>query len=403
MSSMNNTNGKRILVSGAGIGGLCAAWWLSRSGYAVTIVEQAATLRDEGYMLSISGAGRRVIEEMGLLPDLRQAALPVDRNLYLDARGRTIMQLNHGKLLTQLDHQVVLRGDLADILHQSLNDAVNLQPGTRISSLQQDAHGVDVQFNHGNTQRFDYVIGADGFRSATRRLAFGPDTDFCQHMGMQAAAYWINGGTALEEDMVAIAEPRRMSMYYQLGSKGVTALHIWKSNLDAAPAQHTRRDYLLSEFAGSHPRVIDSITKLSASSSVYMDALMQVHIPDWSRGRVVLLGDAAHCLTLANGQGASMALAGAYCLAQELAADSSPAALLRYQQRMRPGIAALQLRGRKAARLYLPDSVWSFRLRNWIMSAMPKSMLLNYFIKSAQEELHMTDHIQLQQASRRAA
>lgn len=395
-------SGKRILVSGAGMGGLCAAWWLSRGGYEVTIVEQAAGLRDEGYMLSVSGAGCRVIEAMGLLPRLRQAALPINRNLYLDARGRTIMRLDHGKLLTQLDHHVLLRGDLADILYQSLDDTVTLQLGTKISSLQQDVRGVDVQFGDGHSRRFDYVIGADGFRSEMRRLVFGPDTDFCHHLGMQAAAYWIDGTTALEEDMVAFAEPRRMSMYYQLGARGVTALHIWKSDLATAPGPGARKAHLLGRFAGSHQRVIESLTRLSATSPVYMDALMQVHLPDWHRGRVVLLGDAAHCLALSNGQGASMALAGAYCLAQQLAADSSPAALSRYQQGMQHGIEALQRRGRNAARLYLPDSAWSYRLRNWVMGAMPKSMLLNYFIKSAQEELHMTDHIQLRQADGRA-
>ena len=394
---------KSILISGAGIGGLCAAWWLSRSGYAVTIVEQAATLRDEGYMLSVSGAGMRVMGEMGLLAQLRQAGLSMDRHLYLDVRGNTIMQFNHGKLMAQLDHQTVLRNDLANILHQSLNDTANLQLGTRISSLQQDEQGVDVRLSNGQAGRFDYVIGADGFRSTTRRLAFGPDTEFCQHLGMHAAAYWMDAGTQLEEDMVAIAEPRRMSMYYRLGSKGITALHIWKSDLDTAATQEARKDQLLAQFAGSHARVTDAITNLSATRSIYMDALMQVRMSEWSRGRVVLLGDAAHCLSLANGQGASMALAGACCLAQELAADSSPAALQRYQQRMSLGLHALQVRGRKAASLYLPDSAWSFRMRNWIMGAMPKSMLLNYFLKSAREEIHLADHIQLRQLSKQAA
>ncbi|MFZ6874491.1 FAD-dependent monooxygenase [Undibacterium sp. Di27W] len=394
---------KSILISGAGIGGLCAAWWLSRSGYAVTIVEQAATLRDEGYMLSVSGAGLRVIEEMGLLAQLSHAGLSMERHLYLDAHGRTIMQFNHGKLMAQLEHHTVLRNDLADILYQSLNDAADLQLGTKISSLRQDEQGVDVQLSNGHDQRFDYVIGADGFRSATRRLAFGPDTEFCQHLGMQAAAYWMDADTLLEEDMVAVAEPRRMSMYYRLGDKGVTALHIWKSDLETAVKQDTRKARLSVQFAGSHARVTDAIASLPAASPIYMDALMQVHLPDWSRGRVVLLGDAAHCLSLANGQAASMALAGACCLAQELAADSSPLALQRYQQRMRPGIHALQVRGRKAASLYLPDSAWSFRMRNWIMSAMPKSILLNYFLKSAQEEIHLAGHIQLQQLSKRAA
>ncbi|PXX46806.1 FAD-dependent monooxygenase [Undibacterium pigrum] len=394
---------KSILISGAGIGGLCAAWWLSRSGYAVTIVEQAATLREDGYMLSVSGAGLRVIEEMGLLPQLRQAGLSMGRHLYLDARGRTIMQFNHGKLMAQLAHETVLRTDLADILYQSLNDAVSLQLGARISSLQQDEQGVDVQLNNGHAQRFDYVIGADGFRSATRRMVFGPDVGFCQHLGMQAAAYWIDANTQLEDDMVAIAEPRRMSMYYRLGDKGITALHIWKSDQATPVAQDSRKDQLSAQFAGSHARVTDAIASLPSTCSIYMDALMQVHLPDWSRGRVVLLGDAAHCLSLANGQGASMALAGACCLAQELAADSSPAALQRYQQSMRPGVHALQIRGRKAASLYLPDSAWSFRMRNWIMSAMPKSMLLNYFLKSAQEEIHLAEHIQLRQLSKQAA
>ncbi|NVE01756.1 FAD-dependent monooxygenase [Massilia sp. BJB1822] len=375
----------RILISGAGIGGLCAAWWLARMGAEVHLVEKAASLREEGYMIGVAGLAHGVLDEMGLLPRLRQFAIPFERSLYLDGAGRRIMSLDHGRLMAQLGHMVVLRSDLAALLYEGMRDRASLQLNTSIAALAQDSGGVDVRFSDGSGGRFDYVIGADGFRSATRRLVFGADQDCCRHLGLWAGAYWLPDVGQLEEDMLTYAEPRRMSMYYRIGDGRIAALHIWKSQQEAVPPA-LRRVTLEAAFSGSHARVLQGLAQLPPQDELYLDAVMQVELPAWTRGRVALLGDAAHCLSLANGQGASMALAGARCLARELAVDPSPAALLRYQHCLQPAIQALQQRGRKAARLYVPDSALACRLRNLAMRAVPQTMLARYFMKSAKEE-----------------
>ncbi|UMR30035.1 FAD-dependent monooxygenase [Massilia sp. MB5] len=384
----------RILIAGAGIGGLCAAWWLARQGAQVQLVEKAASLRAEGYMIGVSGLGHAVLDEMGLLPRLRQAAIPFERSLYLDAAGRRIMSLDHGRLMARLGHLIVLRSDLATLLHESMDGNVELRLNTGIAALAQDAGGADVRFSDGSSGRYDFVVGADGFRSATRRLLFGPDQDCCRHLGLWAGAYWLPDDGLLDEDMLSYAEPRRMSMYYRIGDGRIAALHIWKSFEDAPVPPGLRPALLQAAFAGSHARVSAGLAQLAPQNDIYLDALMQVVLPSWSRGRVALLGDAAHCLSLANGQGASMALAGGRCLARELAADASPTALLRYQQRLQPAIHTLRQRGRRAARLYVPDSAWACRLRNLLMQAMPQSLLVRYFMKSAQEEASVAGNIE---------
>lgn len=376
----------RILIVGAGIGGLCAAWWLARQGAEVHLVERAASLRAEGYMIGVSGLGHAVLADMDLLPRLRQAAIPFERSLYLDAAGRRIMSLEHGRLMARLGHLIVLRSDLATLLHESMAGQAALRLDTGIAALAQDPDGVEVRFSDGSGGRYDFVIGADGFRSATRRLLFGPDQECCRHLGLWAGAYWLRDDGLLDEDMLSYAEARRMSMYYRIGDGRVAALHIWKSREQAPVPPGLRPALLRAAFAGSHARVLAGLAPLAPQDEIYLDALMQVVLPSWSRGRVALLGDAAHCLSLANGQGASMALAGGRCLARELAADPSPAALLRYQQRLQPAIATLRQRGRRAARLYVPDSAWACRLRNLVMQAVPQALLVRYFMKSAQEE-----------------
>ena len=101
---------------------------------------------------------------------------------------------------------------------------------------------------------------------------------------------------------------------------------------------------------------------------------------------MVLVGDAAHCLTLISGQGAGMAMAGAYILSQELAAEAPQAALARYDRRLRPTVLKLQERARKTAPLFIPSTKRSFARRNFIMKYAPKKILYWYISKTIRSE-----------------
>ncbi len=105
-----------------------------------------------------------------------------------------------------------------------------------------------------------------------------------------------------------------------------------------------------------------------------------VELPKWSQGRVLLLGDSAHCLTLVSGQGAGMALASAEMLGKALLAEADlDKALVLHEQKLRPIIGRLQARSRKMAAMFIPRSAFAFHLRNFIMRNMPRARLTLFY------------------------
>jgi 2-polyprenyl-6-methoxyphenol hydroxylase-like FAD-dependent oxidoreductase len=141
------------------------------------------------------------------------------------------------------------------------------------------------------------------------------------------------------EEMMYVGPGRTALVYHTAGARDATAMFLFAADgTDTAdrrdrPAQEK---LLASAYAGEGwevPRLLDA---MSGAPELYFDSMSQVHIDRWSRGRVVLLGDAAHCASPASGQGTSLALVGAYVLATELAAGDLGAGLAAYERRMRP-------------------------------------------------------------------
>ncbi len=110
-------------------------------------------------------------------------------------------------------------------------------------------------------------------------------------------------------------------------------------------------------------------------------------MPAWSKGRVLLLGDSAHCLTLISGQGAGMAMTSACLLGEELASGDIDAALVRHEKKLRPAIERLQTRSRKMANWFIPATPFAFHTRNTIMRLMPRRLLGRYFLRAVRSEI----------------
>jgi 2-polyprenyl-6-methoxyphenol hydroxylase-like FAD-dependent oxidoreductase len=120
---------------------------------------------------------------------------------------------------------------------------------------------------------------------------------------------------------------------------------------------------------------------------VLVDDLALVELPRWSKGRVLLLDDAAHCLTLISGQGAGMALTSAAILADALSSAPIPQALAEHEARLRPSITRLQDRCQKMAGMFVPRSVVAFELLNLIMCHVPRKWIGRYFINAVNAEI----------------
>ena len=338
---------RRVLITGASIAGPTLAYWLARSGRAVTVVERAPSPRLGGPNLDIRGPGREVVRRMGLEDALFAATTTEQGTRFVDRRGATIASFpagtaDSGGATAELE---ILRGELARILVDASGPDVEYRYGDRVVGCDQDAHGVDVTFEHGAPERYDLVVFADGVRSGSREIVF-PGEAVTRDLGLYTAygvlprtsdddAWWrwynATGGrvAGLRPDNQGTT---RFSLSWLSGPTGLE--RAGQSEVVAA---------LRATFAGAGwetPRILES---LDSASELYVDRLAQVRAPRWSSGRVAMVGDAAWCATPVSGMGTTLAITGAYVLAAELArTDDHRAAFTAWDARMRPFVDTVQ-------------------------------------------------------------
>ncbi len=377
-----------VVISGAGVAGLAAAWWLGRAGWHVTLVERAADLRSGGYMMSLSGPGHTAAARMGLLAKLEPRAYHVHENVYRDRNGREVMRLHFQEFIEGLDYLVMRRTDLIEVLRADLPGQVDLRYGTTIRDVTDGADQACVTFSDGTTATADLVLLADGMRSALRERLIAPASQCLKPLGYRFAVYELTDRLGLGADFVSYTEPGHIAEYYTLAEGRVAALHVWHSSA-AGPVAAADRWGLLEEVcARSNPAVRTQLTAArSEGAAVLVDDLALVGLQRWSKGRVLALGDAAHCLTLISGQGAGMALTSAAILADALSRAPIPQALVEHEARLRPSILRLQDRSRKMAGVFVPRSPVAFELRNFFMRHVPRKWVGRYFINAVTAEI----------------
>ncbi len=378
---------KSVLIAGAGVAGLAAAWWLGRLGWRVTVVEKAANLRADGYMLGLSGPGHAVLRRMGLLPALAPHNRRINENVYYGRDGKVLLRLRYHEFLKGLDWLTVARTDLVEVLHEAARALADIRFGTTVTEIGDRADGVAVALSDGSRHEVDLLIGADGIHSAIRAAAFGPEAGFATRLGYRCAAFQADDTLGLGHDFLSYAEPGRLAEFYTLEAGRLATLYVWSAR-DAAPFSPDQRRAVLREaFAGAHPKAVAWIDRLGPEEPLFLDDMTLIEMPRWSKGRVLLLGDAAHSLTLLSGQGAGMALTSACLLAIELARGDVDSALARHESRLRPAIERLQQRSRRMAAWFIPATPRAFAIRNRVMRWAPRWLLGWYFLRAVKAEL----------------
>ncbi|WP_345561511.1 FAD-dependent monooxygenase [Nonomuraea rosea] len=359
---MKNTN---VLISGASIGGPALAYWLTRHGFKVTVVERSATLRLGGQAVDFKGETHRtVLTRMGILEDVRRLQTGGTDQEIVDANGRRLAVIPGEFTGGDLE---IKRGDLSALLYERTSSACEYVFGDSITSLTETRDGVHVTFERSAPRTFDLVVGADGIHSNVRRLAFGPESDFVRFLGHYYALVELDELGELDGDFSAMPrmynEPGRMAA---VGGPKAPAFFVFASEqLDYDRydmRQH--KDILARVYAGMGWQVPAVMKAVRDSEDVYLDSLSQVRIDRYSQGRVVLLGDSAYGNTL-GGFGSGLAMVGAYVLAGELAAAGGDhrTAFAEYERQLR-GYAKVAERG-SAGPFLAPASPTRIRLRNW--------------------------------------
>lgn len=379
------------VIIGAGVAGLAAAWWLDKAGWWSVIVERSQNLRENGYMLGLSGLGYETVKRMQLHERLETFSYRIDENVYMDSNGRELLRLRYRDFIRDLPYLAVRRTDLVRALAESLPESCSIRFGECISSFDDKGDGVEVALGSGETLRADLMIGADGFRSATRERLFGSGESCLRPLGYYFSVYDVDAPKAFESDFVSYAEPGHLAEYYALHDGRLAAMHVWRDTRAGLERRADKTGLLREISARSHPQVHAMLDCADREGEpVVIDSLTMVDLPKWSKGRVLLLGDAAHCLTLVSGQGAGMALASAEMLGEALKTKADlRQALVDHERRLRPTIARLQARSRKMAAVFIPQSVFAFRLRNFVMRNMPRAWLGRYFSNAIRSEIEL--------------
>ncbi len=311
----------RILVSGAGMAGLSTGITLGAAGHDVTLVERATHLRVNGSPIDIRGEALTVADKMGVLDAIRDHRVDMSERIqFVDAAGATIAELPDAEFNDSPDDTEIAREDLARVLRDALGPATTLTFDDSIAELHDDGDGVDVRFASGKHGRYDIVVGADGMHSATRGLVFGPENQFMRHLGFYVAL----------ADLPNYAQPDRRNPMYNIPGRmaGIAAYRDKALGVFMFRSPWIDYDYhdlaaqkqlLVDAFAGHDEWKIPELLDAAVSDAeLYFDSVSQIHMPTWHQGRVVLVGDSAYCASPLSGRGTSLAMTGAWLLAEAL-------------------------------------------------------------------------------------
>ncbi|WP_329089213.1 FAD-dependent monooxygenase [Actinomadura citrea] len=371
---------RTALISGASIGGPALAYWLNRYGYAVTVVEKAGAPRSGGYPIDIRGTALEVVRKMRILPQLRDAHIDLRRLTFLDEDGNEVTSLHpHNVTGGVAGHDLeVRRGDLTDALHTAVRDDVEFLFNDSIDTFDQSGHGVDVTFRGGGRRTFDVVVGADGMRSHTRGLVFGPIAQFQRYLGYCFAVFTMPNIFALSHETVMWNTPGRAAALYATGDgddvHAFLNFALPEPPFDAFADPEAQQNLVAKVFAEAGWEVPGMLAAMRDADDVFFDAVGQIRMPSWSSGRVALVGDAAYAPSFLTGQGTSLALVGAYMLAGSLADRDHAAGFAAYERDTRKFVTANQgLAGEGGAALF-PTTEQALEQRNSrlrSLSAMP--------------------------------
>ena len=309
----------KAVICGAGISGLSAAAFLTRRGWQVVVVEQSTGPRPQGYMIDFFGPGWRAADGLGIIPRLRELGYEVQSVEYVDRRGVSRASLPFARFARVAGGQLisVLRPDLELAIRDVLPPGTDVRYGRSVTTVSESLESVAVTLDDGQVLEADLLIGADGVHSAIRALAFGPEEDFLHYLGFHVGAYSFRDAelAAPVGDRFAVTDTRNEAMFfYRLRDGKITAMAVHRtknSEIPADPQAMLRSRY--RNLGWICPAALRH-----CPDDLYYDQVAQIRMPRWHTGRVILLGDAAAAVSLLAGQGASLGMAAAAVLAEEL-------------------------------------------------------------------------------------
>jgi 2-polyprenyl-6-methoxyphenol hydroxylase-like FAD-dependent oxidoreductase len=356
----------QILISGASVAGPVLAYWLTRHGFDVTVVERAPTLRKTGgHAVDLFRPAMEISERMGVLPHIEDHATGTTVLRVHRSWASKPARIDYLKIIGAVSdrHVEIMRDDLSEIYYDASRNDVEYVFGDEITTISDDG---DVTFQHGAPRKFDLIVGADGLHSGVRRIVFGEEVPE-RFLGGYLSVVSVPKSLARDGEMDGYFEPDRVAMVYTADHlDDARAVFIFRPR---TPLDYDHRDIprqqdqLRAAFSGISAQVDRWLQEIERTPTFYFDAITQLELTSWSRGRVTLVGDAGYCPGPAVGGSTSLAVYGAYVLAGEIAKAGGDyaAAYAAYERTMMPSVVGSRSLARVNSKTIVPGSRWGVR------------------------------------------
>ena len=348
----------KAVVCGAGIAGLSLAHELATRGDEVVLLERSPGPREQGYMMDFFGPGYDAAEQMGMLPAILDVSYDIGEASFVDSQGRSRARLPYDRFRRAVGGRLcsLMRPDLEQVLREALPSSVEVRFGAEVTDCVDRGPDVEVRTSDGAVLSADVLVGADGIHSRVRRFTFGADSDALRYLGFHTAAFVFDDARirAACAGRFALTDTIGRQMgFYALRDGRVAAFGVHRTPDPGLPDD--ARTAVREAYRSLEWVVPEALAQCPPSEEIYYDQVAQVVMSAWSAGRIALVGDACHAVSLLAGQGASLAVAGARVLAAQLHSGVPIApALAAYERQWRPVAEDRQASGRAAARWFLP-------------------------------------------------
>ncbi|QQL50140.1 FAD-dependent monooxygenase [Mucilaginibacter ginkgonis] len=311
---------QEILVSGASIAGLTAAYWLQKAGFIVTVLEREPALRLGGQNIDVKGPGWEIIKMMGLEEKIRKANTTEVGIQFYNTDHKLLAQFPKSEAASMTQELEILRGDLVQILHDEIKNNVNFIFGDYIKVVNDTDADVEITYKSGNIKKFAFLIIAEGIGSLTREQVFKNEVTFA-YLGIYTCYFTISKSDTDSLWARWCNAPGGVVILIRPDNHGTTRVCInFRSSENGYEDLSTKKkkELLISKIEGIGWEAARLVGEIRKTDDFYLDRLSQVKACNWSRGRIVMTGDAAYCVTPIGGRGTDLAITGPYIIAGEL-------------------------------------------------------------------------------------
>ncbi len=377
----------RILVVGGGIAGLTFAALLQQRGFKPTVVERIPEYGTVGYVIVLWPSGSRILKGLGVYRNLLDVGLQFTTYNVSDEQGKMLHSYSVKNVTEKYGPMLsTYRPDLINVIKEAV-DPNSIRMNTTVDKIDQTNDEVYVTFSDGTQESYDLVVGCDGVRSQTRNMVFG-DVPL-SYSGMTGWSFWVKPNIA---KTLQIAEYWGTGKFFGIWpTKGrLSVFTSISNNVQEPDPVESRIDRIQDNFKNFGGLVPEILEGLDDPNEIYHGHYNDLIMKKWHKGRVVLVGDAAHAILPTAGGGVSMAMESAAVLADELCrADSKyiEQAFESYITRRRTRVGKIQNQSRMMGKYVFTNNRLVSSMRDFLMRFYSNKLHVRYWDSMLKEPI----------------